>query len=407
MAQTDNHKGLTAAQAAESRQKYGANVLTPPQKDPWWKEFLDKFKDPLIIILLVAGALSVGIAFYEYFGLGQDWKVFFEPIGIFVAIGLATGLAFIFEQRANKAFKILNQVNDDEPVEVIRDGSTTTIPRRDIVVGDIVFLETGNEIPADGKLVDAVALSVDESSLTGEPLCAKTTDPAQFDPEATYPSDTVMRGTKVMEGHGVMRVTRVGDATEMGKVFVEAQIDDSVKTPLNEQLDRLASLITSASYVIAGLIISGQLAHFLGWGNWQSYLQIIPIALFFWLVIKKFDGWSKKKCVAAIIVFFALFIATVVGAFSMINPGAATETWSTLLGHTLKTIMVAVTLIVVAVPEGLPMAVTLSLAYSMSRMLKTNNLVRKMHACETMGAATVICTDKTGTLTQKDRKSVV
>ncbi len=400
MSQKDRYVGLTDAEVSESRRKHGANVLTPPKQDPWWRKFLEKFKDPLIIILLVAGVLSIGISFYEFFGLGQDWKVFFEPIGIFVAIGLATVLAFIFEQRADKAFKILNQVNDDEPVEVIRNGGTTTIPRRDVVVGDIVIINTGDEIPADGELLDAVTLSVDESSLTGEPLCVKTTDRGHFDKEATYPSDHVMRGTKVMEGHGVMRVLKVGDATEMGKVFEEAQIDDSVKTPLNEQLDGLARWITDASYIFAGLIIVGQLIHFLGWGAWQAWLLVIPVALFFWLVIRKFPGWTKVRCVLTIIGFFILFFAMVIGAFSMLNPGADSVSWSTLLAHTLKTLMVAVTLIVVAVPEGLPMAVTLSLAYSMSRMLKTNNLVRKMHACETMGATTVICTDKTGTLTQ-------
>lgn len=400
MSQKDRYVGLTDAEVSESRRKHGANVLTPPKQDPWWRKFLEKFKDPLIIILLVAGVLSIGISFYEFFGLGQDWKVFFEPIGIFVAIGLATILAFIFEQRADKAFKILNQVNDDEPVEVIRNGGTTTIPRRDVVVGDIVIINTGDEIPADGELLDAVTLSVDESSLTGEPLCVKTTDRGHFDKEATYPSDHVMRGTKVMEGHGVMRVLKVGDATEMGKVFEEAQIDDSVKTPLNEQLDGLARWITDASYIFAGLIIVGQLIHFLGWGAWQAWLLVIPVALFFWLVIRKFPGWTKVRCVLTIIGFFILFFAMVIGAFSMLNPGADSVSWSTLLAHTLKTLMVAVTLIVVAVPEGLPMAVTLSLAYSMSRMLKTNNLVRKMHACETMGATTVICTDKTGTLTQ-------
>lgn len=400
MTEKKHYQGLTEAEVLKSREQHGANILTPPEKDPWWKEFLDKFSDPLIIILLVAGVLSIGISLYEYLGLDQDWKVFFEPIGIFVAILLATGLAFIFEQKANKAFKILNQVNDDEAVEVMRNGAMTSIPRKDVVVGDIVILNTGDEIPADGELLDAVTLSVDESTLTGEPMCGKTIDPAQFDSEATYPSNHVMRGTKVMEGHGVMRVLKVGDATEMGKVFEEAQIDDSVKTPLNEQLDGLADWITNVSYGFAGLIIVGQLIHFLGWSNWQAWLLAVPVVLFFWLVIKKFEDWSKFKCILTIIGFFLLFFGMVIWAFDMINPGADSATWSLLLGHTLKTMMVAVTLIVVAVPEGLPMAVTLSLAYSMSRMLKTNNLVRKMHACETMGATTVICTDKTGTLTQ-------
>ena len=395
-----NYTGLTDAQVSQSRKKYGMNVLTPPEPTPWWRLFLDKFKDPLIIILLIAGILSVGISFYEFFGLGQDWKVFFEPVGIFIAILLATGLAFIFEQKANKAFKILNQVNDDEPVEVLRDGNITTIPRKDVVVGDVVMLNTGDEIPADGELLDAVTLSVDESTLTGEPLCHKTVDPKDFDSEATYPSNHALRGTKVMEGHGVMRVLKVGDATEMGKVFEEAQIDDTVKTPLNEQFDRLAHLISDGSYIVGGLVIVGQLIHFLGWGEWAAWTLIIPVALFFYLVIRKFAGWSKGACAATIVVFFMLFIAMVCGAFALINPDAGEALWSGLIAHTLKTLMVAVTLIVVAVPEGLPMAVTLSLAYSMRAMLRTNNLVRKMHACETMGATTVICTDKTGTLTQ-------
>ena len=422
---------MTDAEVLESRRKNGANVLTPPKKDSWWKEFLDKFSDPLIIILLVAGGLSIGISCYEYFGLGQDWKVFFEPIGIFVAILLATGLAFIFEQRANKAFQILNQVNDDESVDVMRNGSVTKIPRKDVVVGDIVVLKTGDEIPADGELFDAVMLSVDESTLTGEPLCAKTIDPDYFDNNATYPSNHVMRGTKVVEGHATMRVSSVGDKTEMGKIFADlggnhdeeieklenkenrslneearlkqlksGKIDRSVKTPLNEELDGLADWITDASYIFAGLIIVGQLIHFLGWGAWQAWTLVIPVAFFFWLVIKKFKEWSKAKCILTIVGFFIIFFAMVIGAFSMLNPDADSAVWSELLAHTLKTLMVAVTLIVVAVPEGLPMAVTLSLAYSMRAMLKTNNLVRKMHACETMGATTVICTDKTGTLTQ-------
>lgn len=400
MSTKENYKGLTDAEVSQSRKTYGANVLTPPKRNPWWLDFLAKFSDPLIIVLLIAGVLSIGISFYEYFGLGQDWKVFFEPMGILMAILLATGLAYVFERRANKAFNLLNRVSDDELVEVLRNGFVTSVPRRDIVVGDIVMLNTGDEITADGELLDAVTLSVDESSLTGEPISHKTVDPNDFDKEATYPSDHVMRGTKVMEGHGMMRVLKVGDATEMGNVFVEAQIDNSVRTPLNEQLDGLTRWITGFSYVFAGLIIVAQIIHFLGWGAWPAWSLVLPVALFFWLAIKKFPNWSKTACVLTILVFFSVFIAMVCGAFALINPGADAEAWSTLLAHTLKTPMIAVSLIVVAVPEGLPMAVTLSLAYSMSRMLKTNNLVRKMHACETMGATTVICTDKTGTLTQ-------
>ncbi|MDE7472073.1 MAG: calcium-translocating P-type ATPase, PMCA-type, partial [Muribaculaceae bacterium] len=329
---------------SQSRARYGVNVLTPAAKDPMWKLFLMKFRDPLILILLVAGLLSVGISCYEYWCLDEGAGVFFEPIGIFVAVILATGLAFYFEMKADKEFAILNRVNDDEPVEVVRDGHVCQVPRRDIVVGDIVILNTGDEIAADGTLLEAVALNVDESTLTGEPMASKTTDEAQFDPEATFPSDHVLKGTKVMEGHGVMKVTAVGDRTENGKVFTAAQIDDSVKTPLNEQLDRLGLLITRIAYIVAGIIIVGR-----------------------------------------VLMYF-----TNVDAFD----------WVSFIAYMLQSLMIAVALLAVSVPEGLPMAVTLSLAYSMRRMLKTNNLVRKMHACETMGATTVICTDKTGTLTQ-------
>lgn len=338
------YAGLTSEEVLISRKEHGINILKTPVKDPLWKQYLEKFEDPLIIILLIAGTLSVCISFYEFFGLQKSLTVFFEPVGIFIAILLATGLGFIFELKANKEFSILNSVNDDELVYVIRNGSPCAIPKKDVVVGDIFFINTGEEIPADAELLEAVSLNIDESSLTGEPVCGKTTDSAQFDPDATFPSNHVMRGTKVMEGHGIARVFAVGDKTENGKVFEAAQIDDSVKTPLNEQLDGLGDLITKASYGFAALIVAGRLIMYFLAGN--------PFVL----------------------VDFITYL--------------------------LQTVMIAVTLVVVAVPEGLPMAVTLSLAYSMRRMLKTNNLVRKMHACETMGAVTVICTDKTGTLTQ-------
>ena len=345
-----HYTGLTAREVAQSRSKYGENVLTPPAKAPLWLQFLDKFRDPLIIILLIAGALSILISCYEYFGLGDGPTVFFEPVGIFVAIMLATGLSFYFEYQADKEFAILNKVNDDEPVEVIRDSNTTLIPRREVVVGDIVIVNTGEEIPADGELIEATLLNVDESTLTGEPMCAKTTVASEFDSQATFPSNHVMKGTKVMEGHGVMRVIAIGDHTEQGKVFEAVQIDNSVKTPLDEQLDGLGRLVAKLSYCVgAGIIIGRILMYFLS----PSYVQF---------------------------------------------------EWLPFIAYLLQTLMIAVTLVVVSVPEGLPMAVTLSLAYSMRRMLKTNNLVRKMHACETMGATTVICTDKTGTLTQNQMR---
>lgn len=396
MEQKNRYYGLNEAEVLQSRKEHGVNILTPPEKESLWSKFLEKFEDPLIRILLVAGLLSIGISCYEFWGLGHAWTVFFEPIGIFVAILLATGLSFYFELIADKEFSILNQVNDDEPVKVIRCGNTIEIPKKDVVVGDILIISTGDEVPADAELLEAISLNIDESSLTGEPVCAKTTNPADFDNEATFPSNHVMRGTKVMEGHGICRVFAVGDKTENGKVFEAAQIDDSVKTPLNEQLDGLSDLITNLSYLFAGLVIIGRLLVFFDW-NWLALTLLIPTALFFYLVIKKFEDFSRAKCIITIVSFFAVLMAMVLGLFQHLHPAAEI---ADLLTYTMQTLMIAVTLIVVAVPEGLPMAVTLSLAYSMRRMLKTNNLVRKMHACETMGATTVICTDKTGTLTQ-------
>lgn len=394
------HLGLTDAQVLESRKKNGANILTPPEKDPLWKQFLEKFGDPLIIILMIAGVLSIGISCYEYYGLGQGGEVFFEPAGIFVAILLATGLAFYFELQADKEFTILNQVNDDEPVEVIRNGNVTQIPRKDVVVGDIVILSTGEEIAADGELLEAVQLHIDESTLTGEPVCGKSVNEADFDKNATYPTNHVMKGTKVMEGHGMFRVLSVGDKTEQGKVFEAAQIDDSVKTPLNEQLDGLADLITKLSYAFAAFIIVGRLIVYFDWAP-IVWTLAVPTAIFFWMVIKKFDDWGWKQVLPSIIGYFVVLMGMTMYFHQSLTPD--TET-AGLIAYTMNTLMIAVTLIVVAVPEGLPMAVTLSLAYSMRRMLKTNNLVRKMHACETMGATTVICTDKTGTLTQNQMK---
>ncbi len=338
-------KGLTQAEVAESRERYGANVLTPPTKTPLWRVFLGKFRDPMIVILLVAGLLSVLISCYEYFYLHEGGAgVFFEPAGIFIAVLLATGLAFVFELKAEREFALLNKVSDDDPVQVLRDGDRPgSVPRRDVVVGDIVVVNTGDELPADGRLLESTSLSVDESTLTGEPLASKTTDAAHFDQEATFPSDMLLRGTKVMEGHGIMQVTAVGDATENGKVYQAATIDNSVETPLNRQLNRLGRMLSVGAYIIAGLVLAARMTMY--------------------FTSMSFD-------------------------------------WLGFVSYMLQSVMLAVSLVCMAVPEGLPMAVTLSLAYSMRRMLKTNNLVRRLHACETMGAATVICTDKTGTLTQ-------
>jgi Ca2+-transporting ATPase len=393
----NHYVGLNDAQVLESRERHGVNVLTPPEKDPLWKQYLEKFGDPLIIILMIAGVLSIGISCYEYWGLHETFAVFFEPVGIFVAILLATGLAFIFELKADKEFSILNQVNDDEAVLVIRNGNPVQIAKKDVVVGDILLIETGEEIPADAELLDSASLYVDESTLNGESEPAyKSADENEFQQGTSYPTNHVLRGTKVMEGHGICRVFAVGDKTENGKVFEAAQIDDSVKTPLNEQLDGLSELITNLSYGFAALIIVAKLLVFFSWAP-IAWTLIIPVFLFFYLVIWKFEDWSAVRCIVTIAIFFAVFIGAVLGIHSYLLPG---QDVSHLLAYALQTVMIAVTLIVVAVPEGLPMAVTLSLAYSMRRMLKTNNLVRKMHACETMGATTVICTDKTGTLTQ-------
>lgn len=348
MTQKQQYTGLTPQQVAENRKKYGENILTPPEKDPLWRQFLEKFHEPLIIILLVAGLLSVGIACYEHYGLDKGGEVFFEPVGIFVAIMLATGLSFYFEWQANKEFAILNQVNDDEPVEVIRQGNTTMIPRRELVVEDVVVLNIGMEVPADAVLLTSTSLQIDESTLTGEPICHKSERPEEADPDATYPTNQVMKGTKVMEGHAICRVTAVGDHTAQGKVFEAVQIDNSIRTPLDEQLGQLGKWITVVSYIVATGIVVGRIVAYL----------------------------------------------TAMDHFQ----------WIDFTAYMLQTFMIAVTLIVVSVPEGLPMTVTLCLAYSMRRMLKSNNLVRKMHACETMGATTVICTDKTGTLTENQMR---
>ena len=343
---TEHLNGLNQAQVEESRAKHGVNILTPPPKPSLWVKFFENFKDPMIRILLVALALSMGIAIYEFVTTDHGAQVFFEPTGIFVAIMLATGIGFALEVNANKKFEILNQVNDDVAVKVIRDGIITQVPRKDIVVGDIVVLGTGDEIPADGVLIDSVALSVNESTLTGEPLISKSHREEDFKNDVTYPTNHVMRGTTVVEGTGTMKVTAVGDATEYGKVYEAAQIDTGVKTPLTLQLEKLGKVISWGSYSVGLMIIVGRLMMF----DW-------------------------------------------VGAdtLGMIN-------------YLLNTLMLAITVIVVSVPEGLPMSVTLSLALSMRRMLASNNLVRKMHACETMGATTVICTDKTGTLTQNQMR---
>ena len=341
------YQGLTQEEVRSSRELHGENVLTPPEKASLWSQFLEKFDDPIIRILLVAWMLSMVIAGVHCWGPeAKGLTVFLEPVGIFLAVMLASCVGFFFEWKANRAFDVLNMVNDDVLVRVIRDGHLVQVPRKEVVVGDIVRLETGEEVPADGRLLEAISLQVNESTLTGEPVISKTVCEADFDPEATYPSNVVMRGSTVVDGHGVMVVEQVGDATGYGKVYEGSQIESGVETPLQIQLKGLADVISKAGYTIAG------------------------------------------------VTFVALTVKLLLAS------GLAAMSWMELFAHILNYFMVAVTLIVVSVPEGLPMSVTLSLALSMNRMLKTNNLVRKMHACETMGATTVICTDKTGTLTQ-------
>ena len=416
-----HYTGLSDAEVLESRRLHGSNVLTPPAEESVWEKIkncmrfwllkvdlaifvlaalcavilpatglyvheglwiapvlsavlfaltyivaylggdydddVKKFNmDPLFTILLFALLLSGGISFYEgVFGTATGWQPYLEPIGIAVAVLLATTVAHILESQNEKTFQSLNEVNDDTLVRVIRNNNVCQVPRKDIVVGDIILLSAGEEVPADAELLECMNLTMNESSLTGEPQCAKTTNEADFDKDATYPSNHIMKGCTVMEGDCIARVFAVGDATACGKVFEAAQVKDGDATPLSEKLDQLADLITKASYAIAGLIIVGRLVVF---GIQTGY--------------------------------------HVTDADAIIN----------FVSYLLNSFMIAVTLVVVAVPEGLPMAVTLSLAFSMKRLMKQNTLPRTMHACETMGAVSVICSDKTGTLTQNQMKVV-
>lgn len=336
----------------------GQNVIPEVEKEPLWKAYLEKFKDPIIIILLVALGLSLGVSVYEIAYSGRDASCLIEPLGVLVAILLATGIGFIFEVKAEKEFKILNKAKDERPVKVLRlkkKGDqlpqTYEIPKSDVCVGDVVVLENGDEVPADGLLVSDRNLTIDESNFTGEPFTKKKTLP-EIGKESTYPENFLLRGTTVIEGSATYKVTAVGTETEEGKGARILQEEADVETPLNVQLNQLAKWITYASYIIAALIVIGRMSIF--------------------------------------------FLTNDTGTYSFIE----------IFRVALNSLMIAVTLIVVAVPEGLPMSVTISLALSMRKMLKEKNLVRKLHACETLGATTVICTDKTGTLT-KNKMSVV
>ena len=328
--------GLTDEQVKQSREQHGRNVLTPPHRTSLWKLYLDKYRDPIIQILLVAAFVSLILAFIE--------QNFMETIGIFVAVFLATTVGFYFERDAAKKFNVLTALREEQPVKVRRKGKVMQIPRHDIVVGDVVLIEVGDEVPADGELLTCTDLQINESTLTGEPITEKNLEGGG---DGAYPRNVVLRSTMVMNGRGEFVVTAVGDATEIGKVAQKSTEQTSVKTPLYVQLDKLASMISKVGSVVS---------------------------------------------VAAFVIFLVHDILT--------NPVWGGKDYFYMAEIVLGYFMMAVTLIVMAVPEGLPMAVTLSLALNMRRMLKSNNLVRKLHACETMGAVTVICTDKTGTLTQ-------
>ena len=328
--------GLTDEQVKQSREQHGKNVLTPPQRTSLWKLYLDKYRDPIIQILLVAAFVSLILAFIE--------KNFMETIGIFVAVFLATTVGFYFERDAAKKFNLLTALSEEQPVKVRRNGKVMEIPRHDVVVGDVVLVEVGDEVPADGELIVCNDLQINESALTGEPVAEKSLEGGG---DGAYPRNVILRSTMVMNGRGEFVVTAVGDATEIGKVAKKSTEQTSVETPLNMQLDKLAKMISKVGSVVS---------------------------------------------VAAFFIFLIHDILT--------NPAWGGKDYFYMAEIVLKYFMMAVTLIVMAVPEGLPMAITLSLALNMRRMLKSNNLVRKLHACETMGAVTVICTDKTGTLTQ-------
>lgn len=525
MSTKHHYQGLTDAQVLESRAKYGANVLTPPEEDSIWDQikevckhpiaiimaalivasiiaagllagsmgsiiwmmplivtiatllilivgFFGGFGDPLFRILITAFVFSMGISIYEYEWNNAAWTTFFEPIGIIVALILATSIAYFLEKKNEKTFQSLNQTNDDTLVKVYRNGHLCQVPRMDIVVDDIVKLDTGEEIPADCELLECNNLFVNESSLTGELETVKTTNPDDFDKDTTYKSNHIKKGTTIIGGTCTAKVTKVGDATESGKVYRSLNEGDDVKvgwllmdksnnriietfkteddandaleeyldehedadvevkqplidrmrvrkgseTPLSKKLNGLANWITNASYILAGciiifrvLVLYKQMPWDLDsgwsviWNQWW-WLLIIPSSIILYLLIKgKFKFFNKYVTVAIIIGYIIVYGLVV---WAMHNSLSGNENIETLFSYILSSIMIAVTLVVVAVPEGLPMAVTLSLAFSMRKLMKSNTLPRTMHACETMGAASVICTDKTGTLTKNQMEVV-
>ena len=420
----DKHKGLNEQQVSESRAKFGENILTPPKRDPWWVLLLEKFNDPIIRILLIAAFIAVIVGVFH--------GTFTEGIGIIAAVLLATVMAFANEFKANKEFDILNKVNDEVGVKVVRDGNVTTIPRKDVVVGDIVIVEIGEEIPADGEIIESLSLSVNESSLTGELTTRKWAENIRIDADATFPSFKLLKGTTVVEGNAYFQVTSVGNDTEIGKTAREASAQESEPTPLNKQLERLSKLIGIIGFSAAGLAFWAFLINDLilkkitfSQSQWFGLTSVlIPISIILirvWLpvVYDLFDLLGKRVQKPSILtkkikhIWYKLVLFAAVSFFFVVMVGIAfgenifsAQSWFDIeeIERLLQYFMVSITLIVVAVPEGLAMSVTLSLAYSMRKMTANNNLVRRMQATETMGSATVICTDKTGTLTRNEMR---
>lgn len=413
--------GLTAVEVEVSRQTHGSNILTPSKRDPLWKQFLEKFEDPMIRILMIAAAIAIAVGIYD--------GSYIEGLGIIFAIILATTVAFINEYKANQEFDILNQVSDDVPIKVIRDDSYTTVPKKDLVVGDIVLIELGEEIPADGEVLETVSLKIDEASLTGEsiPVSKWAEIPSNLSHDTAYPANQLLRGTVVSDGHGTMKVTAVGDRTEIGQTARSILDITEVETPLNQQLDRLSRLIGVFGLGVAvlidiALVGRGILTQTLDLSAGQWYfigfliLSILIAILQVWLPII-YDGLELSGVEVVPPSWLELqhwrdrFKTTLIGLVTF-GIGIGMGYWGgwipsdphqwlpvTAAGEFLTYFMIAVAVIVVAVPEGLALSVTLSLAYSMAKMTQQNNLVRRMHACETIGATTVICSDKTGTLT--------
>lgn len=408
------YHGLTLSEVEKSRNEHGLNVITPPKRDSLLKLYLEKFNDPIIRILIIAALLSLVIAITD----GH----YTETIGIFVAIILATTVGFWFEYDAGKKFELLNAISDEVSVRVLRDGVVMEVPKSDLVVGDIVLLESGEEIPADGFLLSSLMLRVNESTLTGELSTSKTTTESQFSKEATYPSNRVLRGTTVIEGNGVMKVDTIGDNTEFGKVAKASSQKSEETTPLTKQLEKLAAVIGVAGFMIALFtfcVMSSKVMFFSGESFsvvqitllYSSFAALLSLTMRVWLPIvydaihlifkkivpRKLPSWWLSGVVAVTVIVVSWGSVYYMGMSPLdVNSWIDADAVSKIL----NAFMISVTLIVVAVPEGLPMSVTLSLALNMRRMLKSNNLVRKIHASETMGAINVICTDKTGTLTQ-------